>query len=650
MSDLPGRTCPIRYHYGSQAIASAPMRSADVLYVIGGLYGNVYALKAIQEMIAAEAASGAQVKACFNGDFNWFNVSDQDFVEINRIVAQHDAILGNVEAELASNDLSVGCGCAYPDDVSDIVVERSNRIFERLHRTALQYDSIRQHFASLPMFARYQVGQSLIGIVHGDYESLAGWRFDASALNRTEVHSERMLQAFSQAGVEVFASSHTCLPALKTFVELRNSNAFCKAVINNGAAGMPNFEDTNYGVVTRISLTPSTTHLLYSIRLGELHVEALRVDFDHRAWQEHFLKTWPQGSDAYESYFERIRKGPAYRLEQACKLSHERGAKAQVLSAPVAPQAPISVSAPLAHLKGTRPTAPLWFDQALAMAPRRNFCSVQDANIETLTWGTPGRPGVLLMHGNSAHADWYSYIAPLLADEYYVVALSFSGMGGSSWREQYSVAQWADEALAVAQFTGLFNCAVKPVFVGHSFGGFPVMNAASRFGERLRLAVIADTPIRTREERGQRLDERPRPDFRPHRIYPSADEAIARFRLLPPQTCENLYILDHIARTSLRPAPAGSGQASGWTWKFDPDLFRSFKMGKPGADLLKSLCPVAWLNGAHSALIDDQVRANIKTYSPPGTVVFEVPDADHHLMIDQPLAFTEALRDILSRY
>ncbi len=319
---------------------------------------------------------------------------------------------------------------------------------------------------------------------------------------------------------------------------------------------------------------------------------------------------------------------------------------------PSSAAAPISIpiSAPLAHLKGARPSAPRWFDQALAMAPRRSLCSFQNASIETLAWGTPGRPGVLLMHGNSAHADWYSYIAPLLAKDYYVVALSFSGMGDSTWREQYSVTQWADEALAVAESSGLFHSAVKPAFVGHSFGGFPVMNAAFRFGERLRLAVIADTPIRTREERGQRLDEHPRREFKPHRIYASAQEAIARFRLLPAQACENLYILDHIARTSLRPTPLEGGEGSGWTWKFDPCLFRNFKMGKPGADLLQSRCPVAWLNGARSTLIDDKVRTNIQTYSPPGTLVLEVPDADHHLMIDQPLAFTEALRGLLCRY
>jgi pimeloyl-ACP methyl ester carboxylesterase len=309
-----------------------------------------------------------------------------------------------------------------------------------------------------------------------------------------------------------------------------------------------------------------------------------------------------------------------------------------------------SVAAPLAHLNGLRPPAPAWFVQALASEPIRSGYQVQTASIEALSWGTPGKPGILLMHGNSAHADWYSYLAPSLATDHHVVAISFSGMGGSDWRAQYSVAQWAEEALAVAELSGLFSGPTKPVFVGHSFGGFPVMNACSRFGDRLRLAVIADSPIRTREERAQRLDERPRTVFKPHRVYPTAQEAISRFRLLPPQACDNLFILDHIARTSLMSVKTEASGEMGWTWKFDPCLFRGFKMGKPAADLLEARCPVAWLNGARSQLIDDKVRANIKRYSPAGTPIVELADADHHLMIDQPLAFIDALRGLLARF
>jgi hypothetical protein len=314
MSDLPGRTCPIRYQYGAQALQLAPTRQAEVLYVIGGLYGNIFALDAIQAMMAEEAGTGAKLTACFNGDFNWFNVADEDFLAINQVVTKHDAITGNVEAELADDDLSAGCGCAYPAAVSDLVVERSNRIFERLHKTALKYATVRKRFSALPMIARYQIGQSRIGVVHGDFQSLAGWKFDVESL-KDDTQATELAQAFLLADVDVFASSHTCLPGLATF-SLDKIKASA-AVINNGSAGMPNFKDTSFGVITRIGLKPGLKHVLHSKKVGDLFVEALQVDYEQQAWIKHFLKNWPKGSDAYESYFERICQGPNFSLGQA---------------------------------------------------------------------------------------------------------------------------------------------------------------------------------------------------------------------------------------------------------------------------------------------------------------------------------------------
>jgi hypothetical protein len=319
LSSAPGRTCPIRYHYGPRAIAEAPTRQAEVLYVIGGLYGNAQALATIQEMLAEESAAGLQATACFNGDFNWFDIADSDFLHINQAVAQHDAIAGNVEAELASDSLSAGCGCAYPEEVSDLVVARSNRIFERLHKTALKYQGMREYFASLPMFARYQIGTSHVGVVHGDYQSLAGWGFDVSALH-DEQRRDDFAAAFASAKVNVFASSHTCLPGLKVFNRGQGSIKIPVAVINNGAAGMANFRDTQFGVITRIGLTPAKKHALHSAQVGALFVESLRVNFDHQAWTARFVENWPEGSDAYESYFERICHGPGFNLEQAYAL------------------------------------------------------------------------------------------------------------------------------------------------------------------------------------------------------------------------------------------------------------------------------------------------------------------------------------------
>ena len=296
MSELPGRSCPLRYQYGPLAIARAPEKAVSTLYVVGGLYGNLQALNAIEHMAAQESGP---VTLCFNGDFNWFNVDDDSFARINQRVLAHDAILGNVEAELQADGDAAGCGCAYPDTVDAGTVERSNRIHARLKHTAQAHADVQAQLARLPMVARYRVGESRIGVVHGDAQSLAGWQFDPAAL-RDPAHSAWLGDMFAAAAVDVFASTHTCSPALWLGQEGQG------VVINNGAAGMPNFAGLRAGVVTRIGVEASPHAALYGTRCGVAHVEALAVHYDHDAWQQRFLANWPAGSDAYASYFARI--------------------------------------------------------------------------------------------------------------------------------------------------------------------------------------------------------------------------------------------------------------------------------------------------------------------------------------------------------
>ena len=300
---------------------------------------------------------------------------------------------------------------------------------------------------------------------------------------------------------------------------------------------------------------------------------------------------------------------------------------------------------PLAPFDGAVPPAPDWFIQALADTPERLEVKVQGAPIEALAWGRVGDPGLLLMHGNSAHADWYSFIGPLLKQGRRVVALSFSGMGGSGWRTQYSVAQWADEALAVAEATGLFSAPVAPVVAGHSFGGFPLMNLAARHGQRLGRAVIVDTPLRPpsrAEGRRGRGDSQ-----RSAKVYASEAEALRRFRLLPPQGCAHPYIADVIARRGLKQT-TGPDAAPGWVWRFDPFLFRHFFFGRPYKDLKQAQCPVTLVRGGRSRLVTAELIQHAVALAPAGTSVLEVPDADHHVMVDQPLAFADLLAGLVS--
>jgi pimeloyl-ACP methyl ester carboxylesterase len=301
---------------------------------------------------------------------------------------------------------------------------------------------------------------------------------------------------------------------------------------------------------------------------------------------------------------------------------------------------------PLAAFKGAAPPAPEWFTQALAQAPERSTVMVEGAAIETLAWGRLGDPGLLLLHGNSAHADWYSFMAPPLAAQgRRVVALSFSGMGASDWRERYAVAQWAEEALVVAETTGLFEGDQAPVVAGHSFGGFPLIALAARHGQRLKRAIIIDTPLRPPEgmqAREAKRRERAAAGPVQARVYASEAEALARFRFLPPQGCEHPFIADFIARRSLKPAVDAHGHM-GVSWRFDPNLFHHFDFGHPNQDLRAARCPVMLVRGGRSRLITPELLAHAQAMAPEGTVVREVPDADHHVMVDQPLALVRLL-------
>ena len=47
--DPRGRSCPLVYRYQPDALAQPAQLEADTLYVVGGLYGNPYALQAVLE-------------------------------------------------------------------------------------------------------------------------------------------------------------------------------------------------------------------------------------------------------------------------------------------------------------------------------------------------------------------------------------------------------------------------------------------------------------------------------------------------------------------------------------------------------------------------------------------------------------------------
>ena len=311
MAERPGRSCPLAYRYGAASLAGPASLQADTVWIAGGLYGNPEALETLLGLYKSEPGDKALV---FNGDFHWFDVDPADFARVNAGVLEHHATRGNVETELAFPSPDAGCGCSYPDWVGNAEVERSNRIIERLRATALRSPGELRHLVELPMSLVAEVGGERVGIVHGDADSLAGWGFSQEAL-ATSAGVDAARTALASSGTRVIASSHTCLPVLQSIGTDR-------AIVNNGAAGMPNFAGSRFGLATRISVRPRGG-ASYGTKVGGVHVEAHPIPYDHHAWRRRFHASWPEGSDAHASYFSRIVNGPRYAFEAALRVDRQ---------------------------------------------------------------------------------------------------------------------------------------------------------------------------------------------------------------------------------------------------------------------------------------------------------------------------------------
>jgi hypothetical protein len=324
--EAPGRSCPLAYRYQPEALDQPAQLDANTLYVVGGLYGNLAALRAVLERAGRERGGPAPV--VFNGDAHWLDVDPEDFQTISETVLAHHAIKGNVEAELAAAE-EAGCGCAYPDYIRDDVVDRSNQIMSRLRATAGRFPELIGRLGELPRYLTASVGGQRIGILHGDPESLAGWRLALEAMEPGDPLVRRqvgwrgqpttevdLLDWFHRADVRVFACTHTGLP----FAQDVADDGRRRLVINNGSAGLPNFIGTGFGVITRLSANPQPpADSLYGTTLDGLRCDALPLGFDLAWWTARFMAQWPEGSPAYDRYLERIRGGTQLRLHQAVR-------------------------------------------------------------------------------------------------------------------------------------------------------------------------------------------------------------------------------------------------------------------------------------------------------------------------------------------
>ncbi|HEX6419283.1 MAG TPA: alpha/beta hydrolase [Acidimicrobiales bacterium] len=288
---------------------------------------------------------------------------------------------------------------------------------------------------------------------------------------------------------------------------------------------------------------------------------------------------------------------------------------------------------------GDEETGPAWFRRALAVPVSDERVTVDGAAIHYLAWGERGRRGIVFVHGGGAHAHWWTHVAASFARDFRVVAPDLSGHGDSGHRPEYSLAQWTREVVAAAEAGGIDGPAV---IVGHSMGGFVTIATAALHPDRLAGAIVCDSPVTAPdpEVRASRLGSA----FGAPRTYPTREAALARFRTVPPQARYLDFVVDHVARRSLRQVEGG------WRWKFDRQVFGQFAGGMRSIALpylSQVRCRLALLrseNGLVTADIGAAMYERLGRVAP----VIEIPEAGHHAMLDQPLLLLTALRTLVA--
>jgi pimeloyl-ACP methyl ester carboxylesterase len=284
---------------------------------------------------------------------------------------------------------------------------------------------------------------------------------------------------------------------------------------------------------------------------------------------------------------------------------------------------------------------PGWFSRALETPYTDRSVEVDGASIHYLLWGEDEeRPGLVFVHGNGAHAHWFTFLAPFFLGEYRVAAIDLSGAGDSDRREHYTPEQFAEEVITVAADAGFGS---DTIVVGHSFGGYITLKTGLLYPDKLGGIVLVDSAVRPPDFKWER-DPRRSP-IKPKRVYDTFEEAHGRFRLMPPQDCGNDFILDFIGRHSLHEEEGGR------TWKFDDGMFRKFEFGtNMHEDLARLATRVGVIYGEDSYLFSQDIADYMFKVLDESVPFVGIPEAQHHLFLDQPLAFVSALRTLLAEW
>lgn len=262
-------------------------------------------------------------------------------------------------------------------------------------------------------------------------------------------------------------------------------------------------------------------------------------------------------------------------------------------------------------------------------------------NLHYLSWGQPERPVLIMLHGLRSYAATWHILAPLLAEEFYIVALDQRGRGQSDWAEystyqtEYYVHDLEDliEELKAEQI----------VLLGHSLGGANALEFTRRHPEQVRALIIEDIGpgSSTQGEGAERI-------LREMQATPLSfnlwDEAAAFWKKLRPLIDEQ-GIQSRLQHTLVEK----QGRIH---WRHDQEGIAKARLTFPSIDLWPAVerlnCPTLFIKGGLSDFLSAETLRQIREKKHHVQAV-EIAGASHYVHDDQTEQFNQTVQDFLNQ-
>ena len=120
--------------------------------------------------------------------------------------------------------------------------------------------------------------------------------------------------------------------------------------------------------------------------------------------------------------------------------------------------------------------------------PVEAWADVGGLHMRYLDWGGHGPP-IVALHGLASSAHWYDIVAPLLFDQYRIIAPDQRGHGQTTQAPSgYDWETLSGDVTGLMDHVGLDRATV----LGHSWGGNVATNLAARYPERVSKLVMID--------------------------------------------------------------------------------------------------------------------------------------------------------------